>query len=611
MKKKSVLSLFSLFLGFLVVLTSCGGGSTTTPTATGPRTATTAATTTVSTTAPSQTTKPSEKPQYGGTLTYRLASDPPNFDSGAARTGGYLLDTVYQQYVGLDWTRGPAGSGVTNFAAGPGAIEDYYMPLIAESWKLPQQGVWVLQIRKGVHWQKVPSDAGRLMGGREVTADDIVSSFNRLLNVDGKSPNSWIVFGQPAVAKSATIEKTGPWEVTIMTPVDYMTSFTWLIWGAGFNRVFPPEVVAKYGDVRDWRNAVGTGPFMLVDYVPGSQFTYVRNPNYWEKDPIGPGKGNQLPYVEGIKELIIPDLSTTLAALRTGKLDFHTGAVLDDARTLWSTNPGLEYMKYLGVTWGIGMRQDESSLPYKDVKVRQAMMLATDFQAIKKDFFKDEAEIDVWPSSSTLTAVYEPLDKMPEPVRQLYQYNPQKAKQLLADAGYPNGFKASIIVPNFAERVDELSIIQDLWAKVGIELNLDVKEPGAYATYTGANTPYPDMLYANLLTAGLPFTLYQAYTRGAAILNISHVNNPPGSVPFLENLFNQYGESIFVDMPKVYGLVKEHNRYVMEQAYVIPRPTPYNYNFWWPWVNNYYGQGTTGFVRYAWVDGDLKQSLGK
>jgi ABC-type transport system substrate-binding protein len=175
-------------------------------------------------------------------LLHRLASDPPNFDSGAARTGGYLLDTVYQQYVGLDWTRGPAGSGVTNFAAGPGAIEDYYMPLIAESWELPQQGVWVLQIRKGVHWQKVPSDAGRLMGGREVTADDIVSSFNRLLNVDGKSPNSWIVFGQPAVAKSATIEKTGPWEVTIKTPVDYMTSFTWLIWGAGFKGI--PRVVA-------------------------------------------------------------------------------------------------------------------------------------------------------------------------------------------------------------------------------------------------------------------------------------------------------------------------------------------------------------------------------
>ena len=68
-----------------------------------------------------------------------------------------------------------------------------------------------------------------------------------------------------------------------------------------------------------WRNAVGTGPFILTDYLSGSAATLVKNPDYWATDPVGPGQGNQLPYIDGIQYLIIPDVSTRQAALRTGK----------------------------------------------------------------------------------------------------------------------------------------------------------------------------------------------------------------------------------------------------------------------------------------------------
>ena len=83
----------------------------------------------------------------------------------------------------------------------------------------------MLTIRQGVHWQQVNSDAGRLMGGRQMTADDIVSRWNRLI----QAPNSWINFSQPAVAKSVSISKTGPWGVTIKTSLDYLTAFFWLV----------------------------------------------------------------------------------------------------------------------------------------------------------------------------------------------------------------------------------------------------------------------------------------------------------------------------------------------------------------------------------------------
>ncbi len=89
--------------------------------------------------------------------------------------------------------------------------------------------------------------------------------------------------------------------------------------------------------MQDWRNSVGTGPFMLTDFVSNSKATFVRNPNYWMKNPCGPGEGDQLPYVDGVKLLIIPDPATAVSAFRTGKLDLLSGlpittmgTVLDD-----------------------------------------------------------------------------------------------------------------------------------------------------------------------------------------------------------------------------------------------------------------------------------------
>ncbi|MBI2851255.1 MAG: ABC transporter substrate-binding protein, partial [Chloroflexi bacterium] len=463
-----------------------------------------------------------EVPKYGGAITVAITSDPTNFDPGTKRSGGGLTGTVYEKFLNTDWTRGPAGSGVTKLVSDGSSLEDFWAPRLAESWKMPQQGVWILQVRQGMRWQPVNSEAGRLMNSRQVTADDFVSSFNRLM----KAPETWIRFGVPLVWQTATIEKTGPWEVTIRTPEDYMTAFVWLIGaGGGFEYLYPPEVAAKYGDMGNWRNAVGTGPFMLVDYVPGSQFVFVKNPVYWEKDPVGPGKGNQLPYLDSFRELIIPDLSTRQAALRTGKLDLLDGVVKVDKESLMKTTPKLENMKYLVASpWVIAMKQAVAGKPFNDVRVRQALMLATDFDALKNDYFGGEAEVLVWPVNSEIGALYQPLSEMPESVQALYRYNPDKAKQLLKEAGYPNGFKTSVVINGVAERIDELSIYAGMWAKVGIELKIDVKEAGAYSAMGGVARSYEDMLYKSL-SGGFVGQMYFRYFRGGSLSNPSAIND--------------------------------------------------------------------------------------
>jgi len=545
-------------------------------------------------------------PKYGGALTVAITSDPTNFDPGTKNSGGALTGTVYEKFLNTDWTRGPAGSGVTALVSDGGALEDFWAPRLAERWEMPKQGVWILHVRQGMRWQPVNSDAGKLMASRQVTADDFVSSFNRLM----KAPETWIKSGVPGVWRTATIEKTGPWEVTIKTPEDYMTAFVWLIGaGGGFEYLYPPEVVAKYGDMGNWRNAVGTGPFMLVDYVPGSQFVFTKNPVYWEKDPVGAGKGNQLPYVDSYRELIVPDLSTRQAALRTGKLDLLDGVVKVDKQSLAKTNPKLESRSYLvGSPWVIGMKQAVAGKPLNDVRVRQALMLATDFNALKNDYFEGEAEINVWPVNKQIDAMYMPLEEMPESVQALYRYNPEKSKQLLKEAGYPNGFRTSVVINGVAERIDELAIYAGMWAKVGVELKIDVKEAGVYSAMGGVARSYEDMIYKSL-SGGFVGQMYYRYDRGGSLSNPSAINDPPGTVPTIEASYQEVNKYLFVDMPKAYAEFKKLTPYLLEQAYIIPRPSPYAYNMWWPWLKNYHGQGV-GLIRYSWIDRDLKKSMG-
>ena len=614
MTRKILWLAVSGLMALSLVLAACSPAATpTTPTA--PSTPTTP-------TSPSNTTKPVEEPtqkevltpatglpQYGGTITYRLGGDPTSFDSGAGRSAGATLyGFVYQHSMTYDWGRGPAGSGVTNYAAFISAVDDIMMPQLAESWQMPQQGVWILKIRQGVRWQPVPSEAGRLMAGREVTANDFVSSFNRMIG-----PDAWIQAAQPAVAKSASINQTGPWEVTIRTPVDHFTGLFWLVFGSSHNALYPPEVVAKYGNVSNWRNAVGTGPFMLTEYVPGSQLYYLRNPNYWEADPLGPGKSNKLPYADAVRALIIPDLSTTLAALRTGKLDYLESTTIENGQSVMKTSPKIEYLTFIANSYTrIAMRLDNPALPFANLKVRQALKLATDFEALKRDYYGGQAEIDVVPANINFKGSgYVPIEEMPQSVRDLYTYNPEKAKQLLKEAGYPTGFKADILVSSAGTNADEVAIYKDMWAKVGVELNILVREPTIYSTISNART-WEHMIYGAQVAHVTGVWSFSSL-RGTQPYSPSRTDDAKiRTDPVIEASWAIVDKNLLVDMPKVYDEYKKLSPYVLEQAFEIPRPTPYSYSLWWPWLKNYYGQGTFhgGFLRYAWIDQELKKAIG-
>ena len=424
-----------------LLLVSCGQqGATTAPATTAP---TAPPTTSTSTATPPPTTPATEAPKYGGTLAIISSTDITGFDLTSSPTNGSTQPLTNGTLVGGDWAKGPAGTNQVTWTNMGYYGLDFERGNLAESWEIPEVGTVIFHIRKGVRFALDPNnEASRLMNGREFTADDVIFNLTRACTF----PTSFVRITQRVLATTSTFTKTDKYTVTMKNPEDPYTGFLLFAMGIAC-RQMAPEVIQKYGTQLDWRNSAGTGPFILTDFVSGAQATLKRNPNYWDKDQVGPGKGNQLPYLDGVKFLIIPDVSTQMAAIRTAKADVAPLLTADDAKSLMKSNPEMNYKKTMTDQPNIiGMRTDKLDLPYKDKRVRQALMMATDYEMFRTQLYGGDAETLVWPvARQNAPDLIDPLDKMPQSVQTLYKHNPEGAKKLLAEAGYPSGFKTSVV----------------------------------------------------------------------------------------------------------------------------------------------------------------------
>jgi peptide/nickel transport system substrate-binding protein len=350
----------------------------------------------------------------------------------------------------------------------------------------------------------------------------------------------------------------------------------------------------------------------LTDFVDNSVLTFKRNPNYWEKNPVGLGKGDQLPYVDGLKMLIIPDPSTQLAALRTGKADIFSTATQSVSREDWAslqkTNPQMKDYKFLQLPLQIGFRRDKADLPYKDIRVRKALSMATDMVSMKDGLYGGEAEILDSPARKLYTTCYTPLDKLPADVQELYKYNPDKAKALLKEAGYPNGFKAKLTIDSTSLASDMAQTIKAQWIKVGVDVEIQIKEQAVFQQIWTSRS-YDDMMMT--VNAGGNNALFVrtsfGYFRGTNSYNISYVNDPPGSDPVIEKAFEEELKNINVDFAAIDKIHKDANVYILGQAFLVPTPAPYVHRVWQPWIKDYYGEGPAKlWLQYVWVDQILK-----
>jgi peptide/nickel transport system substrate-binding protein len=368
MRKKVLLVSLALLIMMAMILASCKTETSTT-TEEGPK----VVTGTVKEIPAPEVVKPedtsrTDKPQYGGVFTGVLTADILSFDEGFAQnhSATYTLHLTNEELLQGDWIKGSAGTNEANFVLGGINNMNLKTGSLADSWQIPERGKMVFHIREGVKWHnKSPTN------GRELTVEDVVFSLKRMCT----EPASYFRLAYTNLAKTAVItgdEATRT--VTIECPVSEWANSVTLF--PDFCSIMPKDAIEYYKNLGDWRNSIGTGPFILTDFVSNGSATFIRNDNYWGTNPIGPGKGDKLPYLKGIKVLIITDISTRIASFRTSKIDMLTGTdfYYDDVKRFLD-NQDIKYIQYTSdSSYVIGMRTDMADSPFSKKEVRQALI---------------------------------------------------------------------------------------------------------------------------------------------------------------------------------------------------------------------------------------------
>src|SRR5512136_2026783 len=294
----------------VLLLASCGGGAQTT---------TTSQTTSTKTTTVTQTTTKAPALKAGGQIVVATTTNWQDFDEvlGSPIVFNHPMRFTSQELWIGDFSKGPMGS--KDSLSPGGRPMSFKTGDLAESYDLSQwdQGILTFKIRQGVHWALDPqSEASRLVNGREVTADDVVFSFKQVCT----TPSAYIY---KAYTMLRTAEITAPDKYTFQVKAATPTSL-WFLRVTDFFHVFPHEIIEKYGKMTNWQNLVGSGPFMLKDWVDNSSVLFAKNPTYWMKDTGIQGNGSQLPYADTVKFLVIADTNTLQSAFRTGRIDALT-----------------------------------------------------------------------------------------------------------------------------------------------------------------------------------------------------------------------------------------------------------------------------------------------
>lgn len=349
-------------------------------------------------------------------------------------------------------------------------------PNLAKNWEISEDGLtYTFHLRTDVYFH---DDEGFPEGkGRKMTADDVVFSFSRLLNKSTASPGAWVLRGRLADVGALDAPDDSTFVLKLNKPFRPMLSLLTL----QYTFIVPREIVDRYG--RDFRiHPVGTGPFKLVAWKDGGQLIMERNDKYYETD----AQGDKLPYLDGIKVYFVKSKETEYLDFIQGRIDFISGVDATTADNLLTEKGDLKpelsdkvqlfKVPYLNLEY-LGFLMDSSAIDATNKatlnkKVRQAINYAIDrkqmLQYLRNGVGKP-ANAGVIPYG---------LPSFDPKVVKGYTYDPDKAMQLLKEAGYPNGDGLGTLTLHTNPGYKGLSeYIQKQLAAVGINVKLEVVPP--------------------------------------------------------------------------------------------------------------------------------------
>ena len=552
-------------------------------------------------------------PEYGGTLTYPYVRAGDNQDPFfAGLEASWLIDGVNEKLAYGDWALDREEFDFTT----------NYPPLsaftgnLAASWETPDPQTYIFHIRQGVHYALDPdSEASRLVNGRELTAKDVEHTYHRYLGLGSgfTEPSELAVSYGFANEPWESIEATEQHTVVIKTTRPSPSALRTIIVGP-MHWVLPPDVVERYGDYKDWKNVVGTGPFVLTDYVEGVSKTFTKNPDYWGYDEKYPE--NSLPYIDQLRALFMAEDATRVSALRTGVVDMIHSAgpvsisTLDAAQSLNRTNPEIVTSSIFGrSTASIAMNVGKP--PFDDVRVRHALQMALDLETINDTYFGGYAK---WEPIG-LVAVkpyYTPFQEWPAELKGYYSYDPDGAEKLLDEAGYPRGADGQRFKSTLQHRdVIDLGYIEialQYMADIGADITVNIIDTGTLV----ANRTSFDF---EMITGDMAFAVNPATIIGFFVPD-QHTNALVGGLrtPELTAAYDAFQAATTAEGQQKAN--REFEMALMKEHVQIWGPLAPRFQASQAWVKGFGGESNLGDLNHhaifarLWIDQDLKQEMG-
>jgi peptide/nickel transport system substrate-binding protein len=514
----------------------------------------------------------------GGTVNYRQTGDIPSMDpyrqiAGIAQTfAGHIFGRLmkYSSKPGLD----------------PRLTEKE--PDVAERFEVADGGLtYTFKIRPNVKFHPATASINTVPGlnGRVFDAEDVVASYERFKNMP--SPQYQQSFGGKVASVSAPDKTTVVWKLTTPNAIfpEFVTSgqFLWLM---------GKEAGVAYDPLQ---KAVGTGPWLLQEYLPSSRWLFKRHPDFYMQG---------LPHIEGEENFIVPEVSAYLAQFQIGTFATFVPGLAGDMKSLaeGTTDRRLYKGDVPNTSAGIGFgRGDPDSAFLKDARMRRAVSLAMD----RATLIEVVNDADAWKELG-LEREYAFTNFVPQGLRfwwtdprgaemkdsaQWFAYDPQKAKQLVSASGFPNGYETEMhfAANNYAQiyRDHTLLIIGQL-KEVGINAKAEADDYGTVHNIRGSAGELPGMVAHQNTSYGDPSLLLDYLFAPGTSRNMMKVDDP---------IFNALNEKqrVELDQNRRRDILVEMYRHLGSEMRFIPHAygSIANYTVGYNWYRNFFAYKDT------------------
>lgn len=316
-----------------------------------------------------------------------------------------------------------------------------FKPMLSTEWKQVDDLTWEFALRQGVAFHD----------GTPFNAEAVKATIDRVQDEKVGSPRA----SQFQMVKEVKVVD----EYTVQFILEYPYAPLLSILANHEGSIISPKAIEQYGKDLT-KHPVGTGPFVFESWTPGQEIVLAKNEKYW---------GEKV----GIKKAIfkvVPEDTTRIAMVETGEAHIAEPLPVTEIERV-KNSPQLDLYRSEGLgTEFIGFNSKKK--PFDDVRVRQAINYAIETDAIIQGVYNNVGTKANSAMGPKVLGYHEGLKG--------YEFDPAKAKALLAEAGYPNGFKTTIWTGDRKERINTAEVIQSQLKGIGIEVEVKVLEYGAY-----------------------------------------------------------------------------------------------------------------------------------